>query len=381
MLKEHHVGYVTNEGRGTLDIIWTCLVTTLFCTWTVQRLQVVPWSDSKTVLFRKKALWMSITLLCPEYVTWMALDQFIRAKQYRSSGPLCSAGWTLEHAFYVDMGGLTLITDEHPVFQRQGTNSTLEVGRDNQYTIRLDDLILLLDERVLQVPEIYIRDLKERSKSDRFAGAVTICQVIYFVAVSFGRIGSQLPISILEISTLAFVSCAILIELFWWHKPLDLRSSTITVVTPENKDAFSATFPKLQFHFPDQDACEMIDLKLFFQRFLGENDIRDRAIRAVWIGCIFNGIHIGAWDYPFPTQTEALLWRIATVGACASVVCMWVATYIPGKWSSMIAAVGAATFYVLCRTFIMAEVFCSFRSAPARLYETPKWQNIIGLSN
>ena len=381
MGQEHHVGYITNTGRGTLDIIWTCLVTTVLCTWTVQRLQVVPWSSSKTVMFRKRALWMSITLLCPEYVAWMAPDQWLRARRHKSCSHLRAAHWTLEQAFYVDMGGLLLICDQAPVFQRHGTESTLEVGREGRYIIRLDDLTLLLDEDVLVVPDIPLRDIKERSKSDRFAGVVTICQVIYFVAVSFGRLGSGLPLSILEISTLAFVSCAILIEFFWWHKPLDLRSSTIAVIQPEKEDAFASAFPKLQFHFPDQDAAEMIDLKFFFQRFLSDDNTKDRAFRAVWIGSVFNGIHIGAWDYSFPTRTESLLWRIATVAACVTVALMWIATFVPGKWSAVALSVFAAIFYCLCRMHIMAEVFCSFRSAPAALYKTPRWQNVVGLSS
>lgn len=103
--------------------------------------------------------------------------------------------------------------------------------------------------------------------------------------------------------------------------------------------------------------------------------MRVRAIHAVWIGCIFNGIHIAAWKYPFPTHTEALLWHIATVGACGAVACMWAASFLPGKRTSILLTSVSVAFYVLCRIFITGEAFCSFRSVPVSMYRSPTWQN------
>lgn len=110
-----------------------------------------------------------------------------------------------------------LTTDLYPHFQRHGPSSTIEIGQDHNYLIRLSDLMLLLEGGVMAVPEIALRDLSQRSKSDRSAAVVTTVQVVYFVVLTLGRLASGLPISILEVSTLAFIFCAVFIQFFWWH--------------------------------------------------------------------------------------------------------------------------------------------------------------------
>lgn len=226
MDSNHLVGYTPSPNdRGTLDLLWSCIVTIALCTWKVQRLQVVSRSSSTGLIFLRKAFWMLITLLYPEYVAWITFSQWQRSRRYRD---VCG-DWTMQHRFYVDMGGLQV--------QLEGpTSSSLRLGRfekgiedvqkleedeNVRFTIRLHDLILLMKANVLPLPDIRLQDLKERSKNDTFVQVITTLQILYFVVHS---LGSRLPISTLELSTLAFVCCAALVEFFWWCKPLDLRT-------------------------------------------------------------------------------------------------------------------------------------------------------------
>lgn len=306
-----HVGYTINSGgRGTLDLLWSCLATIVLCTWTIQRLQVVPWSTSKTILFRKKVFWMLITLLCPEYVTWMAFLQWQRARRYREVCMLGYKDWTMEHGFYVDMGGLQIsLEGSCPGLQQfgKGDGYILEFDDSMRFTIRLDDLILLLKADLLPLPNIHIRDLKERSKNDQFATIVTSLQVLYFVVQSVGRLGSNLPISTLEVSTLAFVCCAAFVEYFWWNKPLDLRTTTVTTLAPDKHVQFISIMPRLHFNIPEQDLAEINGFQQLFERVLGD-ETRRRTLHAVLVGCLFNGIYIFAWNFSFASETERLLW-------------------------------------------------------------------------
>ena len=38
--------------------------------------------------------------------------------------------------------------------------------------------------------------------------------------------------------------------------------------------------------------------------------MKRNVINAVWIGCIFNGIHVAAWNFSFASKREQLLWQI-----------------------------------------------------------------------
>src|SRR5437763_14094824 len=103
---EQLVGYVSSGNKGTLDLLWSCFVTIFLCTWTVQRPDVVPWTTTKTEMFRKRIFWMMITLVCPEYVAWIAIDQWHSARKFKLVQQLGYPSFTMKHAFYVAMGGL-----------------------------------------------------------------------------------------------------------------------------------------------------------------------------------------------------------------------------------------------------------------------------------
>lgn len=327
MNPDDHVGFKVNSGgRGTLDLLWSCLITITLCTWTIQRLQVVRWSESKTIILRKKIFWMLITLLCPEYVTWIAFEQWQRACKYKEVCKLGYKGWTMQQAFYVDMGGFQATLEGGSSLLRvdQGNSDVVEVNDRACFTIRLDDLIVLMKADILPLPNIPIHDLKERSKDDQFGRIVTSLQVLYFVVHSFGRLACNLPISPLEVSTLAFVCCAAFVECFWWNKPMDLRTVTVTTLSLDKHEAFITILPELHFHPSEQELAEngIGDFKHFFDRVFDGAEMKRKLIHAVWIGCLFNGIHISAWNYSFASGPERLLWQITSVGACAAIVLM-----------------------------------------------------------
>lgn len=379
---DHHVGYTPNPGgRGTLDLLWSCIVTAAFCTWTVQKLQVGPRSSSAIMTLRRKAFWMLITLLCPEYVTWIAFAQWQRARRYKDICELGHNDWTMQHGFYVDMGGLQVDLEGSSPNHRfdKGNSNFQKLDNGVRYTIRLHDLVLLLKADVFPVPEIRLQDLKERSKNDHFARVVTTLQVLCFVVHSFGRLGSHLPISTLELSTLAYVCCAALIEYLWWNKPLDLRTTTVITLSPDKRLHFLSILRTLQFDTPEQDLAEnqIGDFKFFFGRALDGDKMRKSAIHAVWIGCIFNGIHVSAWNFSFASDFEQLLWRITSVGACIAFTLTWAVTFLHPKLVGLTLAGLFTLIYSICRVYLILEIFVGLRSVPAALYQSVTWQSIL----
>lgn len=115
---------------------------------------------------------------------------------------------------------------------------------------------------------------------------------------------------------------------------------------------------------------------------------------------VYAGIHLGAWDFRFPTQSEALCWKIACFDIAVTMPILlvldlgrrfiwtrrmqpsyetsWVRhienaawiTFLYGTWTLL-------TGYLTARTFIIVESFISLRSVPIGVYLTPSWLQMI----
>ena len=60
--------YVGSTERGTLTLVYSCLITIFACTWTVLHLNVPGLNDRLWTRFWRKAKWMAITVLFPEFI-------------------------------------------------------------------------------------------------------------------------------------------------------------------------------------------------------------------------------------------------------------------------------------------------------------------------
>src|ERR1700749_2222933 len=146
MQSSGNVGFTANSGRGTLDLIWSCLITILLCTWNIQRPQFVTRTSHRTKVFGNRSFWFAITILCPVYVIGVAFEQWWRARKYREIRKLGYNDWTMQHGFYIDMGCFQV--------ELHGKGTSLPTASENGdiieledsllFTIRLENLILLM---------------------------------------------------------------------------------------------------------------------------------------------------------------------------------------------------------------------------------------------
>jgi hypothetical protein len=376
---ESRVGYVANtSGRSTLKLVWSCLVTIGLCTWTVQHPNVVPFTKQRIpALVRKRLFWMTLTLFCPEYVTYIAIDQWQNARKYEQIQKLGHPDFTIKHGFYVAMGGLIVRTyDDATVGAGEKDDSSTKRGVPQDHGIYMDDLIILVREKILEPPRISLHSLEERSKTDNFARFITIGHVIIFIISTIGRLASGLPISLLEVGTLAFVFCAACIEFFWWNKPLDLRTSTIIELNAEKSQEFRAKSEDLPLCPSEQTLGELADYGLFWRRMIESPHSSRRAVHIAWIGCIFNCIHIVAWNVSFPTLTEGWIWRIASIVACIAIICDWLIFFMKSHRLAMTLAFAVLSpVYLAARMYLLVEACIGLRSVPKSMYDRPAWQN------
>ncbi|CAM6123519.1 unnamed protein product [Calypogeia fissa] len=102
------------NSRGTLQILWSCLFTLFTCIWTVQHLDIPPEDLHPYGEATTKPIYSIMTLLMPEYLVGLALEEFLNArksvKKMRAQFPKII--WTPMHAFYAEMGGYILMEQE-----------------------------------------------------------------------------------------------------------------------------------------------------------------------------------------------------------------------------------------------------------------------------
>jgi len=113
--------------RGTLDILWSCLATIIACTYTVLHLNIPEQRDGRDrdrgwrgdmkwwwKSMRTSINWTLITVLAPEWYSGTAIQELTDARRLlRDLQGLPKAqhparGWTLAHAFFVNMGGFRI---------------------------------------------------------------------------------------------------------------------------------------------------------------------------------------------------------------------------------------------------------------------------------
>ena len=72
------------SGRGTHNLISSCVTTLVSCAFTVVHINILP-ESSKIQVFFVRIVWMAIAILAPEVVLWCAFEQLLAARQLRDS--------------------------------------------------------------------------------------------------------------------------------------------------------------------------------------------------------------------------------------------------------------------------------------------------------
>ena len=76
------------------------------------------------------------------------------------------------------------------------------------------------------VPDLSKASIRDRSKADGMAKALLVWQVLYFCFSAVARVAQSLPLSLLEVSTLAHSFCTVLTYIVWWKKPVNIQEPT-----------------------------------------------------------------------------------------------------------------------------------------------------------
>ena len=289
----------THCGRGTSDILWSCLATIVLCVWTVIHLPVPCCSRFESGRLvpgtpeRSRRRWVItsgfvsavIGVTAPEFLAIIALSEFSAAWKSKRKY-MARMHWSLTHAFFFDAGGFCL---EAPSGLRR----------------QIDDGDLTKAFSASSAPDWLFKltavedtNINDHAKSSSLTKFIACGQAIWLVTQVLTRLHQHQAITLLEVSTTAYAACALTAYVAWWEKP---QNAIVPI-----------TIPCTDEEFPDANTE---DSKYYSEKHYGEyvwagrawhEEVDDERIAYLFILCsaIFGVIHLASWNISLLSNTE-----------------------------------------------------------------------------
>jgi hypothetical protein len=328
------------DGRGSLDILWTCIATIFLSTWSAICLNVPEPGDTWWTHLKRKAWITFISVMGPEYLLGFALGEWqsaqvsvARFKELRQDDK-----WTLKHAFFADMGGFVLQTSD-----------------DVSFFLDTKHILWLLEHQVISTAEFeksFILDSKtidDRNKSDTFIRVIAVGQALWFCVNIVARGVQGLAVTTLEITAVGIIVDSILVYYFWKDKPADVESMEIVkvkmtlseiILLEEDRAVRTRPYFRTPLDFASREIWSFNLIYHYLMNILkgmrrhhwqkrmeksigrrSDNDVLPLTgvafVIAVLAAMAFEGTNFIAWNFHFPTPIERLLWRISSCGLVA----------------------------------------------------------------
>ncbi|KAK0649313.1 hypothetical protein B0T16DRAFT_456737 [Cercophora newfieldiana] len=381
----HSLGFVANpDGRGTLGILWSSLAVVLLNTWTVIHPNIQPPSHTETRNWLHKLNLAFIAAAALDAIAATAFSQWRAAKRTHKALRDQLPWWTLDHAFYAEMGGYRVVN--------------LATGQ--AYAVPGKELAWLHKEKMIEIPEVEHRALLERSKGNPMAKFIACCQSAWFLVSSIARMAQGLPLSTLEIELVPFTYTVVTVpELTpedlermaratccfdrappWW-RPLPQE------MHPWRLGYFWMTKPVNMRRFRFKNTTKLVPATL-------QKDVEGTMAEWQWdvndgwviylVGIWLYGFPLIAWNFEFPTELESILWKMSNVASIAACTLWGPVGFLFHKAGNNPIAVWKQSWYYLTvlvvalgRLYIVIEVFMGLRSCPIGVFETANWSLYI----
>jgi squalene monooxygenase len=311
--------------------------------------------------------------------------------------------WTQVHAFYANAAGFILDTPSFPPFPIKATSLHYLISRER-----------------LTMPTITKKNIWDRSKADLFAKHVAFVQTGWLLCNTIARGVQRLPITPIELFTVAFVVPTLGTQFFWARKPQNVEAPVILSVDWEIEELLKAAgslamepcvdtamdFIKKPVWDGWMRRTSLLHFGGLEKRPLARipNDYSPppptgKEATFIWVISVAHaGIHCAGWHFEFPTSIELIMWRISSltllvvmaIGGIVPVLStqpwfdfsfnllwIWVRDARKKTWvrewafASLVNCAYAA--YIAARLVIFAELFSVFRWLPREAYKDVNW--------
>ncbi|KAJ7130453.1 hypothetical protein C8R44DRAFT_978510 [Mycena epipterygia] len=358
-----------NSCRRLFDIIWGCLTTIFACTWVSVHPNVPPPDQSRLALFWRRLKLMLIAVIAPELMVGFAARQCFAARRFSKEFEKRGSSITLTHGFFISMGGF-VTQSGHPIV-------TIKQLENSEY--------------LSAIHKVKVANIMNGSQGDTFSKGIALLQGLWFITQCIARLSQHLPVTQLEVATLAFAVVNILIWALWWGKPLDVGQPILVGALEEQAflsgpstelDEAEPTFPPLRLmnkldgvlsgDYSPYLPISSTSVPTFWSMDWEEANHAEKDIPfyiECFVGTILGAIHCAAWNTDFPSTMEIWMWRSCSVFVAA----------IPAVLGFAIAFDNgtAAENVIAARLFLITIPFTSLRALPHGAFIDVDWSVYI----
>jgi hypothetical protein len=256
----------------------------------------------------------------------------------------------------------------------------------------------LFPEYLTAIQNIGVEDIEDKSKGDSLSKGVAVVQGLWFAAQCLARAHQHLPLTDLEVVTLAFQFVSVFIWLLWWNKPLDVQRPI--PIGPGNDflvakarratllEAISVAGDALVLgDFPTFDPISSTSVPLFWSTH-GHHK-RDTHLVSIivqsLVGAIFGAIHCAAWNAKFPSAHEMWMCRCCSFVVAAIPIVLALAYlprvfYGPQNWTFYLIFTLyyiAIPLYIGARLILIILPFTTLRALPPSAFVDVNWSIYI----
>ena len=344
--------------RGTIGIIWTCVVTIFACSWTVTHPNFpdrgASYYYSYSVLekwfFKSKINMCLAALLAPELLAAAAVIDWLDAKAWtKTITDMKKEQFKYSQTFFVIMGGVHLHFADCTKVLGEDDNGEFDSDR------AMDHFGRALSFDLFTIDSISVMEVEGRAKTNHILKAIVCFQASWLVIQVIGRALGKLPITTLEVVTVGYVACALITYAAWWHKP-------------QNPEVH------IKLNFKTMTGAE------FYQRLSVMKEMSPSHL-SLWfiiplltIPAVFGAVHCIAWNFYFASYAESVIWKVASILTAVLPLPLFVASM---KKPLRIWGLVTAIPYAVVRLYLIVEPFVAFRRVPQGIFYTVNWAKWI----
>ena len=307
----------------------------------------------------------------------------------------------MTHGFFIVMGGFHLFERS----SKETSNNDRAISQEADkplHPLRASDLIQCNGYSEFFMPTE--AEIKDKGKSDWLAKSLVLLQTSWFVMQCIARAIEHLPITHLEIVTIAYAAMNFVIYVLWWNKPLNVnrpirvfrkleRSATQLQQRVDREpvpkeltweEIGNGLLTIVNFIVGFQDGNVDLSREDRVPRFWADTTDDDHVtadLLMLGIGVCFGAIHCIAWIFSFPTHMELLIWRISSIAIAAVPIFIFLVTLLAATLDNVHLAsaliLPAGILYILARAVTLVLAFTSLRDLPPGAYETVHWTTLI----
>jgi hypothetical protein len=330
-----------NNIRSTFDIFKTCIGTVFLLCWSSVCPNVPSLERGFLSKLAGKFQLFLLAVLGPEFIFITAMGQLNAAWRAKKAIQQAEghADWTLQHCFFVNMGGVHL---EFRDRKRQDLKTTT-------FPVDCEQLLYLVQHGYMAaLPAISEDDISDRNKTDELGRAVAFLQTLWFTINIFGRISQGLYITTIELTTMAFVFLMTCCSICWWRKPMDISRPMVLSVEEDLSDVLSSigldsssrgfgrtplSFLNRQEWYPSRFWFYYIQILRKIKFLPSQTHKQTEAdhfqsvefpvpdlkweLAVCWMVPSYCAIFMAGWNFTYPTPIERTLWRISAIACLA----------------------------------------------------------------